>query len=336
MKITFNIELFILQLIAIIILVFIIFQILKVIKSYKLEKRIAKYGIDSLNNTTNSIFDIIIDKYNRIIKSISLVLKKSHIIKKYSKKYNQYITYFNSIKLKAIDFVSIKIIIIITFLLIIVISNIFRYREFTFIQLFTSFILGFFLPDIFLLIKKSLRKKKIDEDMLKAIIIMNNAFKSGRTTMQAIEIVKNEINGPMGEEFNKMYTDISFGLSLDVVFERFAKRINTDDARYITASLAILNKTGGDIVKVFSSIERSFFNRRKLKNELRTLTASSNVMFKFLIIAPFIIFLVIFFLNPTYFKPFISTTPGLIISGLIIILFIIYIYLVKRVMKIKV
>ena len=83
MKITFNIELFILQLIAIIILVFIIFQILKVIKSYKLEKRIATYGIDSLNNTTNSIFDIIIDKYNRIIKSISLVLKKSHIIKKY-------------------------------------------------------------------------------------------------------------------------------------------------------------------------------------------------------------------------------------------------------------
>ena len=165
---------------------------------------------------------------------------------------------------------------------------------------------------------------------------MNSAFKSGRTTIQAVEIVKNELSGPIGEEFNRMYTDISFGLSLDKVFERFSIRVNSEDAKYIASSLTILNKTGGNITKVFSSIEKSFFNRRKIKNELDALTSSSNVMFKLLISLPIIIFGLLYILNPNYFNPLFTTTPGIIIIVLILIIFVAYIYIIKSLMKIRV
>ena len=97
-----------------------------------------------------------------------------------------------------------------------------------------------------------------------------------------------------------------------------------------------MNKTGGDIVKVFSSIEKSFFNRRKLQNELKTLTASSEIMFKVLVSAPFIIFLLLFVLNPSYFNPLFTTEIGYIILALILIIFVLYVYFVKRIMRIKV
>ena len=336
MKNAFSLELLIFQIIAVIILFIIILEIQKVIRANKLEKRIGKYGIDSLDNTTFSLFDLIEKKIRNIIKTISSILNKSHFFKKISKKYNKYVNVIDTYNLKPIDFISLKIIFIVGFILILIISNIIRNELLTITQFLVAFLIGYFLLDIILILNKLFRKKQIEDDMLKAIMIMNNAFKSGRTTMQAIEVVKDELTGSVGEEFKKMYLDISYGLSLDVAFDRFARRINTEDARYISASLSILNKTGGDIVRVFSTIEKSVFNRRKLRIELKTLTASANVMFKFLTATPFIIFFVIFLLNPEYFIPLVSTTYGLIISGLIIVIFITYILLVKKVMKIKV
>lgn len=339
---TFNLEIFILQVILIFIFIILIFQILRYHHTAYLEKRIGKYAIDPINSRYTSIFDKFSRRLRIIVKSIGNILNKSVVIKNYSNRYSKYIEYTEDenendfYKFRTIDYVSIKIITIVSLIAIAAVSNIFRYKYFSFLQFFLIFIVGFFSMDVFLYFQDRRRKKQIDEDMLKAIIIMNSAFKSGRTTMQAIEIVKNELVGPIGEEFKKMYVDISFGLSLDVVFERFSKRINNEDAKYITASLTILNKTGGDIVKVFSSIEKTFFERRKLKNEFRTLTASSSIMFKFLLAVPFTFFLILFVLNPTYFNPLINSKEGLVILFIILLIFILYIYFIRRIMKIKV
>lgn len=331
-----NIPLFILQVILILILIVILVQILIFRHATNLERKIGRYSIAPINNNSISFFDKLETLYKKTIKFFSKIFNHSVVLKNSVKKYDKYIEYSKKGEVDPMDYFSIKIITMIVMFLIVVIFNVLQYKNFTISQFLLIFIIGFFTVDIILFIKEKRRQKRIDEDMLKAIIIMNSAFKSGRTTMQAIEIVKNELSGPIGEEFRKMYIDISFGLELDVVFERFSKRIDSDDARYISASLTILNKTGGDIVKVFSSIEKSFFNRKKLQHELKTLTSSSEIMFKVLVAAPFIIFLVMYFLNPEYFTPLFTTTIGMIIIFLIIVIFVLYVYFVKRIMRIKV
>ncbi len=331
-----NIPLFILQIIIIVILIIILIQVLLFRHAANLEKRIGRYSVEPLNNNVESFFDKGINLYNKLIKALNKIFNHSYFLKKIASKYNKYIPYSKKNVVDPMDYVSSKLVLTIFLFLVTLLFNVLQYRNFSILQIFIILVGGFFTIDIVLFFKNYKRKKKIDEDILKAIIILNSAFKSGRTTMQAIEIVKHELSGPIGEEFNRMYIDISFGLELDIVFERFAKRINTEDVKYITASLTILNKTGGDIVKVFSSIEKSFFNRRKLKNEMKTLTASSEIMFKVLVSAPFIIFLIIFFLNPSYFTPLYTTEIGLVITGLIIIIFVLYVYFVKKTMRIKV
>ena len=94
--------------------------------------------------------------------------------------------------------------------------------------------------------------------------------------MQAIETVKNELEGPIALEFQKISLDISYGLSLDTVFNRFYNRVQVEDAKYIASSLTLLNKTGGNIVKVFSMIEKSFFDKKKLGNKVLVRDAKDN------------------------------------------------------------
>ena len=81
-------------------------------------------------------------------------------------------------------------------------------------------------------------------------------------------------------------------------------------------------------------IEKNFYDRLKIKNELSALTSQSKLLYRLLLIIPFIFILVIVLLNPGYFNPLITTHLGFIIDGLIVVIYFVYILLVKNVMKV--
>lgn len=326
---------FIIQTVIILLLTFIIFYLITYNSALKLEKRISKYSVSSLKDEKLSLMDNISNKYNLLIKSISNILKKSVMLKKYSLKYNKYIDYEEKKDTSSLDFVSNKIIISFIFIFVIVLARIIEGKFANIIDILLSGVIGFFIIDIYYKISSYIKKKLVERDLLNAIIIMNNAFRSGRSTMQAIEIVSKELKGPIKQEFKKMHMEISYGLSLDVVFERFSKRVESEEVSYITSSLSILNKTGGNIIKVFSSIEKMLFDKRKLKQEMKSLTSSSNMISKVLLIIPFIFVLFILLLDKKYFVPLFSSSAGNIILCLIIVLYLLYAFFVNKIMRVR-
>ena len=102
------------------------------------------------------------------------------------------------------------------------------------------------------------------------------------------------------------------------------------------SQLTILNKTGGNIVSVFTSIEKTLFDRKKLENDLKTSASASNFVVKFLMIIPIIFVLVIYVISPTYFDPLFSSPLGYFILLMMWMMFIIFIYLLNKIMKVKV
>ena len=324
----------ILQIIIILIIAGVIIYLLRLSSVLNLENRIAKYTIP-FKEEEISLFDNLNNIFIKIIKKISQLLSKSTIISKYGDHYNKYITYEEKEEKSGLDYVATKILICFGFLILSLITLAFQKIKYNLLLVLIVIIISFFIPDIILTIKFNQKRKQIEDDLLKAIVVMNNAFQSGRNIMQAIEVVKTELDGPIQDEFKKIYLDMSYGLSLDIVFNRFYERIKLEDAKYITASLTLLNKTGGDIVKVFSLIEKSFLAKKNLKNELDSLTSSSRFVFKMLIFLPFIFILLIFILNPTYFKPLFNNPIGILILLLIVILYSLYIYIVKKILEVE-
>ena len=149
------------------------------------------------------------------------------------------------------------------------------------------------------------------------------------------ELVSTELEGPIAEEFKKIALEISFGLDIEVVFKRFANRIDLEEAAYLTASLSITNKTGGNIIRVFDSIEQTLFNRKKLRLELISLTSSSKLIMYVLIVVPLLFVTVISLINPTYFIPLFSSPLGLILLSIIIIIYITYIIVVRKIVNVR-
>ncbi len=321
----------------ILIMVFIIFVIwfLKQIRINKLNKRINTYTITNVLDNRHSLFDIITKCIIGVRERFSKDLAKSTFLKKYSLKYEKYIDKKKPGIHNPMDYISLKFILSILAIFILIVSCVIQNTDIDFLKIIVASCLGFFSLDVILLSKGTIIKHQMKNDLLKAITIMNNSFKSGRSIVQTIKIVSDEIDGPLKEEFKKMYEDLSYGLEIEAVFARFNARVDLKEIKYITTSLTILNKTGGNIVDVFASIEKTVFNNKKLEDELHNLSAASKALYRILVFIPLIFTIVIYLLDSTYFMPLLSSPLGIAIIFLIVVLYILYIIIVKKIIKVK-
>ena len=327
---------FVLEIIAFIILFIVIIFLFRISLANKKAKRIGYYSLEPLKDNSLSFSDKLVNKYLYFVKGVRKIFNKSYYLKSKSKKYDKYIKYKNRDKIKSIDFVINKFVIAFVFVIFTIFSQIFNSKLFGTFDFIINFILGYYLLDIYLYFDYKKKTKLIENELLRAIIIMNNAFKSGKSTLQALKIAADELPEPISDEFKKMYLDMKYGLSVDSVFDRFAKRVALEEAVYLSSSLTILNKTGGNIVEVFSSIERTLFDKKKLNEELKNISSGPNMIVKILFIVPILFMLLIYILDPSYFSPLFESTLGYIIIGIVVIIIIIYGFLLRRILKIEV
>lgn len=313
-----------------IIVLLVLFLVFKLNRAIRRERRIARYSLHMKETEEASLFDQLKVKYDQILNRFQY----NQNLEKYASKYTKYLALGEGST--AIHFILNKLIIAFAFLVLVVISYAIQGKIVSFISFLFSFIIGYYVYDIYLIIYAKRRKKKIKNEMLRAVIIMNNAFKAGKSTLQAVEIASRDLPKPIGGEFQKIYQDMSYGLSVDVAFGRFAKRVNLEEATYISSSLTILNKTGGNIVMVFSSIERTLFDKKKLESDLKNSTAASNLVVKVLMVIPILFVGVIYLVSPTYFAPLFASALGYFVLFIIGFMFVIYLYLLSKIMKVKV
>lgn len=304
-------------------------------KSMRLEKRIGKYGVNPLKDNTVSLFDQFGIQYKKVLDRLKEALDKSTFLKKYSKRYDKYVGVIDNGYTSGMDFVANKIMVSLLVLFIAIFSKTIQYQVLDIYEICFPLILGFYVPNFLYIYQYKRYRERLENDLLQAIMVMNNAFKSGRSITQAIDLVSTELDGPISDEFHKMSMELSFGLSVEDVFKRFSERVNLEEVAYLTASLSILNRTGGNIIEVFSSIEESLFNKKKLKLELESLTGSSKIIMYVLFCVPILFIVFVSILNPNYFAPFFASGIGVLLMFLIIIMYVAYIMIVRKIMKVR-
>ena len=318
------------QIVLIFSLIIIITLFLRLNNAFKLEKRIAKYSVKYNKEGSNlALIDRIWYRYILFVKRQRKKIRK--MLPALTRMYDKYSV---GSEYHAEDYITHKLVISLIFVVLTIMGMAIQGKFVTIMQIIFSMIIGFYILDIYLIIVRNINKKKIENDILRAIIIMNNAFKSGKSTIQAVEVASKKLPKPIGLEFKKIYEEMNYGLSVDTVFDRFAKRVGIEEAEYLSSSLIILNRTGGNIVAVFDSIEKTLFDKKKLKEELKNSTTVSKLVTRILLVAPIFFVLIIYLLNPDYFDPFFASPLGYFFIVVILIMFIIYAYLLSKIVKV--
>lgn len=198
------------------------------------------------------------------------------------------------------------------------------------------FIVGFIIPDLILRVKKTKRMAKINSDLPEALNIISNGLRAGFSFTQAINVVTNEMEGPIVEEFNKMLKENLLGKSIEEALLNLSDRTDNEDLDIVITALIIQRQVGGNLAEVLDIISETIRERIKIKGDIKTLTAQGRISGVVISLLPFALGMVLRIISPGYIEVLFTTLMGNLLIAVGILLDFIGIFILIKLVDIKV
>lgn len=148
-----------------------------------------------------------------------------------------------------------------------------------------------------------------------AIELLVRGLRSGLPVSETLGIVSSEVPGPVGEEFRLVTERIKIGKTMEDALQETADRLNTPEFSFFCITLAIQRETGGNLAETLSNLSDVLRKRAQMKLKIKAMSSESKASAYIVGALPFIVFAMIFWINPGYLAGFFSD-DRLIIVGL--------------------
>ncbi|WP_417613760.1 type II secretion system F family protein [Parasphingorhabdus sp.] len=181
--------------------------------------------------------------------------------------------------------------------------------------LFVGLLLGAGLPHFIVGFLINRRIAKFTASFPDAIELLVRGLRSGLPVTETIGVVAKEIDGPVGEEFQKVVDRIKIGQTMEDALQESAKRMDTPEFQFFCITLAIQRETGGNLAETLSNLADVLRKRGQMKLKIKAMSSESKASAYIVGSLPFIVFGLVYSVNPTYLAGFFYE-ERLIIAGL--------------------
>jgi tight adherence protein B len=198
-----------------------------------------------------------------------------------------------------------------------------------------SFI-GFKAPRIIVDFLVERRIKAYSMQMVDALQLLANGIRAGLSVPQSIGMIVDEMPAPISQEFNVLLQQNRIGMPLEECFENLGKRVPLEDNDMFVSSMNILRETGGNLAETFDTIVEVIRERVRLQQKVDTFTAQG--MFQGMTIGamPYLLGLVYYLQDPASMTPLFTTPIGFIMLLLAVGFDLAGIYVIMKIVKIKI
>lgn len=179
------------------------------------------------------------------------------------------------------------------------------------------FVIGWKAPKPIVDFFENKRKKQYALQMVDALNLLANGLRAGLTMPQAIGMVVDEMPAPVSQEFNLVLQQAKIGVPLDEALENLKKRVYTEDNEMFVTSVNILRETGGNLAETFDTIVLVIRERVRLQLKIDTYVASGKIQAYIIGAMPFLMMLMFGSGDPDYFPLLFGTVLGVIFLILI-------------------
>ncbi len=164
-----------------------------------------------------------------------------------------------------------------------------------------SAVVSFGLPLIVLMGLRSKRSTKLMNQLPDALDLMSRGLTIGHPLNVTVNSVATDMPDPIGTEFGIIQDQVSFGDDIVTAFNGFADRVDLEDARYLSVSIAIQHGTGGNLARVLQVLSKVIRDRARMRKTIHALSSEGRLSSQILTILPIAIFSSIYFSTPSYY-----------------------------------
>lgn len=183
------------------------------------------------------------------------------------------------------------------------------------LSVFIGLAVGFGLPHMVIgfLIKK--RLALFTSNFPDAIELLVRGLRSGLPVTETLGVVAKEIPGPVGVEFKEVTERIKIGRTMEDALQESAKKLNTPEFNFFCITLAIQRETGGNLAETLANLSDVLRKRAQMKLKIRAMSSESKASAYIVGSLPFIVFGMIWYINPSYLGDF-FVDERLMITGM--------------------
>ena len=181
-------------------------------------------------------------------------------------------------------------------------------------------VVGFFVPRIYLGVRKARRLRAFNDQLGDTITLMANGLRSGYSLLMAMESVGSEMPDPIAGEFGRVVREISLGVSNERAMNNMHRRIDSDDLELMITAINVQHEVGGNLAEILDIIGFVIRERVRITGEIKTLTAQGMMSGYIVSFLPIALGLILFAMNQEYIGRMVfpnSTQPcGWIMMGI--------------------
>lgn len=192
------------------------------------------------------------------------------------------------------------------------------------------------IPVLLILSARRKRIAKIEQQLPDAIDLMARALKAGHAFSGALQMVAEEGPEPIAEEFSVTFDEINYGIALQEALMSLSLRIPITDLRYFVIAVLIQRESGGNLSELLENISSLIRARLKLLGTIRVLSAEGRLSAWILSCLPFALAAVIHLVNPGFLSVLFTDPIGPTLVGGALTLMVVGVFIMSRIIKIRV
>lgn len=174
---------------------------------------------------------------------------------------------------------------------------------------------GFGLPHMAISFLIGKRIGKFTTNFPDAIELLVRGLRSGLPVSETLNVIAKEVPGPVGEEFKEVTERIKIGRTMEDALQASAIKLNTPEFNFFCITLAIQRETGGNLAETLSNLSDVLRKRAQMKLKIKAMSSESKASAYIVGSLPFIVFCMIYYINPDYIGGF-FVDERLMITGL--------------------
>lgn len=163
------------------------------------------------------------------------------------------------------------------------------------------------------------RRQRIEEQLAGSMTTLSGAIRAGLSLAQSLEILADQSPKPIQLEFQHMVGQYSMGKTLQETLTEAKERLRSENFSMFAAAMLASRESGGKLNETVERIAQSVREFQRLERKIESDTAQARKSAVYMALAPPIILLVYFFVDPINTTRLFTTVPGqLMLSAAIV------------------
>ncbi len=164
---------------------------------------------------------------------------------------------------------------------------------------------------------------------------MGSAIRGGRSFVSAIVAIADGADEPIRGEFERAVTDEQLGLPFEESLHTIAQRMRSEDMEQLVLIAHLHRQSGSNVAESIDRIAQGARERAELRRELTALTSQARLSSRVLTALPVFVLVGMSVIAPTYIRPILHTSTGLVILAMCGVMIVCGWMLMKRIVKVE-